>query len=76
MRLGGTPEDLRVVLCLGAHCDDIEIGCGETLLRLPEGHPGLSVYWVVFSLTPQRAEEARLRICRLPGRCRREAHHL
>ena len=60
IRLGGRAEDLRVVLCLGAHCDDIEIGCGGTLLRLLEEHPGLSVHWVVFGSTPLRAEEARL----------------
>jgi LmbE family N-acetylglucosaminyl deacetylase len=60
IRLGGHADDLRVVLCLGAHCDDIEIGCGGTLLRLMEEYPGLSVHWVVFSSTPLRAEEARL----------------
>ena len=60
IRLGGHAEDLRLVLCLGAHCDDIEIGCGGTLLRLTEEHPGLSVHWIVFSSTPLRAEEARL----------------
>ena len=60
IRLGGHGEDLRAVLCLGAHCDDIEIGCGGTLLRLMQEHPGLSVHWVVLSSTPPRAEEARL----------------
>jgi LmbE family N-acetylglucosaminyl deacetylase len=59
IRLGGHAGDLRVVLCLGAHCDDIEIGCGGTLLRLTEEHPGLSVHWIVFSSTPLRADEAR-----------------
>ena len=29
----------RSVLCLGAHCDDIELGCGGTLLRLRARHP-------------------------------------
>ena len=38
-----------VVLCLGAHCDDIEIGCGGTILKLLEESPNLIVYWVVFS---------------------------
>ena len=47
------------VLCLGAHSDDIEIGCGATLLRLAEEYPGLVVDWVVFSGSPQRAKEAR-----------------
>ena len=49
---------LRRVLCLGAHCDDIEIGCGGTLLKLIEAYPALQVYWVVFSATPPRAAEA------------------
>lgn len=48
----------RKVLCLGAHSDDIEIGCGGTILRLAE-RGELEVYWVVFSSGPVRAEEAR-----------------
>lgn len=47
------------VLCIGAHADDIEIGCGGTLLQLAREQPDLSCDWVVFSATPQRAEEAR-----------------
>jgi LmbE family N-acetylglucosaminyl deacetylase len=47
------------VLVLGAHCDDIEIGCGGTLLRLIEEGQQLEVRWVAFSSTPARAEEAR-----------------
>src|SRR5215203_525983 len=35
------------VLCLGAHCDDIEIGCGGTLLRLIADGWKLDVRWVV-----------------------------
>lgn len=46
------------VLCLGAHSDDIEIGCGGTILRLIEEHPALRFYWVVFSASPARAREA------------------
>lgn len=52
-------DQLRTVLCLGAHADDIEIGCGGTLCKLIEQHPGLSVHWVVFSASEQRANEAR-----------------
>lgn len=50
-----------VVLCLGAHCDDIEIGCGGTILKLLEECPNLIVYWVVFSCgsSQQRKHEAR-----------------
>ncbi|MCE7985801.1 MAG: PIG-L family deacetylase [Caldilinea sp. CFX5] len=47
-----------VVLCLGAHSDDIEIGCGGTILRLLQAYPHLRVYWVVFSAPQQRAAEA------------------
>lgn len=50
-------QTLRL-LCLGAHCDDIEIGCGGTVLRLLEAFPGASVRWVVFTGSPQRRAEA------------------
>jgi LmbE family N-acetylglucosaminyl deacetylase len=49
----------RRVLALGAHCDDIEIGCGGTLLRLAAERPDLEVRWVAFCSTPNRALEAR-----------------
>jgi len=52
----GTP--LRI-LCLGAHCDDIEIGCGGTVLRLLAERPGSTVSWVAFASTPEREREAR-----------------
>lgn len=47
------------ILCLGAHCDDIEIGCGATILRLIEHYPQVHIQWVVFSSSPVRAKEAR-----------------
>ncbi len=49
----------RRVLALGAHADDIEIGCGGTLLRLATERGELEVLWVVFCATPERAAEAR-----------------
>ena len=47
------------VLCLGAHSDDIEIGCGATILRLLDECPETHFTWVVFSATPERELEAR-----------------
>src|SRR5215469_12764522 len=47
------------VLCLGAHSDDIEIGCGGTILRLAEQYPFCKFHWVVFSAEGVRAEEAK-----------------
>jgi LmbE family N-acetylglucosaminyl deacetylase len=47
------------LLCLGAHADDIEIGCGGTIVRLAADLPDLIVRWVVFSGVGQRAAEAR-----------------
>ena len=46
------------VLCLGAHSDDIEIGCGGTILRLATQYPGCVFHWVVFSAPGVRAAEA------------------
>ncbi len=47
------------ILCLGAHSDDIEIGCGGTLLELRQCGIALTFYWVVFSAAGRRGEEAR-----------------
>jgi LmbE family N-acetylglucosaminyl deacetylase len=47
------------ILCLGAHSDDIEIGCGGTILRLTGQYPAASCRWVVFSAAGDgRHEEA------------------
>jgi len=53
------PSGPLQVLCLGAHCDDIEIGCGGTLLTLARDHHNVSIHWEVFSSTPEREHEAR-----------------
>ncbi len=50
-------QPLRV-LALGAHSDDIEIGCGGTLLSLIEDYEPVEVRWVVFSGSQKRADEA------------------
>jgi LmbE family N-acetylglucosaminyl deacetylase len=59
LTLGSGASGLRSVLFIGAHCDDIEIGCGGTLLRLLSEYRELSVHWVVFSSNERRAAEAR-----------------
>jgi LmbE family N-acetylglucosaminyl deacetylase len=46
------------ILCLGAHSDDIEIGCGGTILRLLEENPAAEVCWVVLGATGPRVAEA------------------
>jgi LmbE family N-acetylglucosaminyl deacetylase len=46
------------VLCVGAHCDDIEIGCGGTLLYLKAGFPRIRFHWVVLSAVGTRSQEA------------------
>lgn len=47
------------LLCLGAHSDDIEIGCGGSVLRLAAENPELAVRWIVFSAAGIREAEAR-----------------
>jgi LmbE family N-acetylglucosaminyl deacetylase len=42
-------RQLDVVLCVGAHADDIEIGCAGTLLQLARANPALRFTWVVLS---------------------------
>jgi LmbE family N-acetylglucosaminyl deacetylase len=51
-----TNKPLRV-LCLGAHSDDIEIGCGGAILRLSESRP-VDFTWIVFSSGEIRKKEA------------------
>lgn len=46
------------ILCLGAHSDDIEIGCGGTLLKLIDLYPDLHIYWVVLGASGNREQEA------------------
>src|SRR5579862_462357 len=59
LNFNGKTRGPRTILCLGAHADDIEIGCGGTLLKLIDQNPDLTVHWVVFSATPARAKEAK-----------------
>jgi LmbE family N-acetylglucosaminyl deacetylase len=57
-QIGGKRDSVQRILCLGAHSDDIEIGCGGTILRLLEEHGDREIWWVVFSASPARKKEA------------------
>jgi len=46
------------ILCLGSHSDDIEIGCGGTILRLIDQYPDCTFHWVVFNAMGVRKAEA------------------
>jgi LmbE family N-acetylglucosaminyl deacetylase len=58
LSLAPSDGDPPRLLAIGAHADDIEIGCGATILRLVAEHPGLSVDWLVLSGHVERAGEA------------------
>jgi len=47
------------LLCIGAHSDDLEIGCGGTLIDWLARYREVDVTWVVLGATPARAAEAR-----------------
>jgi LmbE family N-acetylglucosaminyl deacetylase len=59
LQLGKAADEPLRLLCLGAHSDDIEIGCGGTVLSLLRAWPRTSVHWVVFSASEAREREAR-----------------
>lgn len=54
------PKNIKSVLCIGAHADDIEIGCGATILKLLSNMKGIKVDWLVCCSDPIRQQEARL----------------
>jgi LmbE family N-acetylglucosaminyl deacetylase len=56
--IGSQQAEPRRVLAIGAHSDDIEIGCGGTLLKLIEQQAVSEVCWVVLSGGTDRAGEA------------------
>jgi len=66
--LGRPPRGGYEVLCVGAHSDDLEIGCSGTVLRLLREVPVAGVTWVVLSGGPDRAREARRGAARVLGR--------
>jgi LmbE family N-acetylglucosaminyl deacetylase len=49
----------RRILLVGSHSDDIEIGCGATVLALTRAQPELEVTWVVLGAQGVREGEAR-----------------
>jgi len=51
-------QSLRL-LCIGAHSDDLEIGCGGAVLSWLESRPSIDVTWVVLTAQADRAREAR-----------------
>lgn len=59
LQFGAADARPKTFLFLGAHCDDIEIGCGATVLRLAEEYPAATFHWVVFSSDERRAAETR-----------------
>jgi LmbE family N-acetylglucosaminyl deacetylase len=74
---GWNLENVRTVLVLGAHSDDIEIGAGGTIRWLFERFPEAKVRWVVFSAIGVREAEARHSAATIwndSGRCRVDTH--
>ena len=51
------PRRATRILCVGAHCDDIEIGCGGTLLKWLARGGAWDVTWAVFSASAERERE-------------------
>ena len=59
LQIAKTESGPLKVIFLGAHSDDIEIGCGGTILRLIQENPEIDVTWVVFSALGERGSEAK-----------------
>ena len=51
-------EPVQRVLAIGAHSDDLEIGCAGTILALVDANPGLTVHWAVLAAPGERGAEA------------------
>ena len=59
LSLFGDDAPVRRVLAIGCHADDVEIGCGGTLLALTRSRSDIEVTWVVLGADGERATEAR-----------------
>lgn len=57
--IGLLPQRLDRVLCIGAHGDDVEIGCGATLATLVDRPNPPIVDWLVMAVDDLRAGEVR-----------------
>jgi LmbE family N-acetylglucosaminyl deacetylase len=57
-RLAFDGRPIRRILAIGCHADDIELGCGATILKLTRALPDVHVTWVVLSAREPRASEA------------------
>ncbi len=63
--------DLRIatqaprILLLGSHCDDVEIGCGGTVMRLAKTYPAAQFCWVTLSSNAERAAETEAAAARM-----------
>jgi len=58
LSLASDPRKRLEVLCIGAHCDDIEIGCGGAILSLQTLYPACRIHWFVLTSVPARRKEA------------------
>jgi len=56
--LGGNSRRATRILCVGAHCDDIEIGCGAALRVLQRRKGGAIVDWAILGGSLERRAEA------------------
>ena len=63
-------EPPSCVLLLGAHCDDLEIGCGGTIIQMAERWPDTKFVWITLSSDPERAEETNTAARQLFGNAR------
>ncbi len=58
LSLDGRGAGALNILCIGCHSDDIEIGCGGTILRLAQHYADSVFHWVVLSAIGVREVEA------------------
>lgn len=56
----GNGTKVNSVMFLGAHCDDVEIGCGGTARKIAAAWPDVRIYWITFSSDSLREKETRL----------------